>query len=71
MKRFAPDQLTRFFVALDGHLDGPAEITIIGGSALALGYDVERATNDIDTFESDLERAVREPRHRSGAMALP
>lgn len=27
---------------------------LIGGSALALGYGVERATNDIDTFESDL-----------------
>lgn len=54
MKRFAPDQIERFLRVLDEALARSAEITIIGGSALALGYGVASVTNDIDTFESDL-----------------
>lgn len=54
MKRFAPAQIEHFLVVLDGNLERNAQITIIGGSALAIGYGVARATNDIDTFQSDL-----------------
>ena len=66
MKRFAPEQLRRFLEVVDGHLDQSAEITLIGGSALAIGYGVGRATNDIDTYESEL-RAVEHAAHLARA----
>lgn len=55
MERFSPDQLVRFLRAVDEALTDAATITMIGGSALALGYGVEIFTNDIDTYRSNLE----------------
>lgn len=54
MNRFAADQLQRFLRAVDESLPHTSEITIIGGSALALGYGVASTTNDIDTYAADL-----------------
>lgn len=52
--RHGSEDLRRFLVALDSHLTAPAEMVVIGGSAIALGYGVEQTTNDVDTFETDL-----------------
>lgn len=69
MRKFHADDLQAFLVAVDAALKRPAEITIIGGSALALAYDVEIGTKDIDTFESDLaplRRAVERAQEATG-----
>jgi hypothetical protein len=55
VNRFAADQLERFLRVVDAKLTRSARITLIGGSALALGYGVSSVTNDIDTFSSDLD----------------
>lgn len=50
MRAFLRDELARFLEAVDGALDRPVEIIVIGGSAAALQYGVTRATHDIDTW---------------------
>lgn len=53
----------RFLLALDANLSRRTRLVVIGGAALALGYRVERATLDLDTFcdlkglEESLQRA--------------
>jgi len=73
VKRFAPDQIELFLRVLDEALERSAEITIIGGSALALGYGVASVTNDIDTFESDLGdvAVAAEEARRSTGLEIP
>src|SRR5262245_52461183 len=56
MERFSPEQLARFLAEVDRALSEDVTITVIGGSALALGYGVETFTNDIDTYNSSIER---------------
>lgn len=48
-----PDDLRRFLQAMDGALSERVRILIIGGSAAALGYDVDTNTRDIDTLGLD------------------
>jgi hypothetical protein len=50
MQTFPPEDLIRFLEAVDRHLEANATITIIGGGAAAIGYGVDTATQDIDTF---------------------
>lgn len=63
MREFHPDDLMRFLLALDANLSRSTRLMVIGGAALALGYRVERATLDLDTFcdlkglEESLQRA--------------
>ena len=63
MREFHPDDLMRFLLALDANLSRSTRLVVIGGAALALGYRVERATLDLDTFcdlkglEESLQRA--------------
>ena len=52
--RHSSEDLRRFLAALDSHLTARAEMVVIGGCAIALGYGVEQTTNDVDTFETDL-----------------
>jgi 8-oxo-dGTP pyrophosphatase MutT (NUDIX family) len=64
-----------FLEAVDRHLEGPARICIIGGTAAALGYGVETFTNDVDTYESltdheRLEAAARLASAETG-LAIP
>ncbi len=66
LRRYAPDELIRFLTALDASLHKPAKLTVIGGSALALGYGGSAATSDIDTYESELD-AVQEAAERASA----
>src|SRR5687767_14510689 len=68
-ERYEPEQLSRFLVAVDAALEGPALIVVIGGSALALGYGGSATTNDIDTYESRLdavEKAAARARAETG-----
>jgi len=53
-RRFARSELATFLRAVDDLLEQPAQIVVIGGGALALGYDVDVGTQDIDTYKSDL-----------------
>jgi hypothetical protein len=67
--RFDASQLRTFLGSVDAHLSAPAEITVIGGSAVAL-YGVSSGTMDIDTYESrlasHLQRAVDQARLTTG-----
>lgn len=40
---------------LDGFLTGPAQIRLLGGAALVLGYGMPRSTEDADLLEDDRE----------------
>jgi hypothetical protein len=40
---------------LGRHLEGPAEIRLLGGAALILGYGLHRSTEDADLLEDDAE----------------
>lgn len=40
---------------LDRHLSGPADLRLLGGAALILGYGLERGTEDIDLLMEDRE----------------
>jgi hypothetical protein len=48
----APELILR---TLDRHLTGPAEICVIGGAALILGYHLRRTTEDADLVMDDAE----------------
>lgn len=56
VRRFEAQELRRFLAAVDAHLDGPARMILVGGSAMALGYGVAAGTRDVDTWETDLRR---------------
>ena len=53
--RFKPEDLVRFLRAVDQYLEAEGTMTLIGGGAVAIGYHVEVGTQDLDTFQSDLE----------------
>lgn len=53
-RRFSTDEIARFLTAVDGFLEQPSAMVIIGGSAIGLVFGVELTTRDVDTFESDL-----------------
>lgn len=52
-RRFEPNELRRFLPAVDRHLEEPAEIIVLGGSAMAF-HGVAAGTIDIDVWETDL-----------------
>lgn len=58
-----PEDLRRFLHAMDDALTERVRILIIGGSAAALGYDVDTTTRDIDTlgFDERLQAAAAGP----------
>ncbi|MBX3021218.1 MAG: hypothetical protein KF799_06020 [Bdellovibrionales bacterium] len=45
-------QLEKFLLALDSVLDEEASVIVIGGTAVILGYGIERGTTDIDWWMS-------------------
>jgi hypothetical protein len=55
LRRFDAAELRRFLAAIDACLDGPARVVLVGGSALAIGYEVGVGTLDVDTWETDLD----------------
>jgi hypothetical protein len=76
MKTYRPSELVRFLDAVDRHLEGPVERTLIGGVAACLAHGVDSATKDIDTFEGGgpsearLQRAVSRA-HTATGLAIP
>ena len=68
LQRFAPDELTRFLVALDAALPERTFVILLGGGAAALGHGVRTATKDLDTLTdvSDFESAIRQARRATG-----
>lgn len=68
VRRFGPTELERFLEAVDRNLTVPAELIVLGGGALALGFGVEVGTQDIDTFNSttDVEAAAEHARQETG-----
>lgn len=68
-KRFTPEELVLFLRAIDTCLEAEASMILIGGSAVAIGYEVDVGTQDIDTFQSDLvliAHAARQAREVTG-----
>ncbi len=73
LRKWTPDEVTRFLEAVDRNLDEPFRLTIIGGSALGIGYSVDVATRDIDALDSAvmrIEAAAELARHETG-LAIP
>jgi hypothetical protein len=73
MKKFDAKQIRAFLEALDRHLDEPRRLVLIGGSAAALAYGVERTTRDIDTWSEwvrDVAGAISKARADTG-LAIP
>lgn len=68
MKPFSQDELSRFLVSLDRHLEKPKRLTLIGGAAASLAYGIRRTTSDIDTIDSiaDLEKSINLARKETG-----
>ena len=68
MKLFNQSEFTRFLASLDGHLEKPRRLTLIGGAAASLAYGISRTTSDIDTIDSiaDLEKAIGLARKETG-----
>jgi hypothetical protein len=70
---FGAADIQRFLEAVDRHLQAPARLVIIGGSAAALAFGVASTTEDIDTenrvtddVRQAIERAADETR-----LAIP
>ncbi len=55
MRRFVTAELRSFLHAVDGFLEEPADLVVIGGAAAALAYRVPFATKDIDTMSDPRE----------------
>jgi hypothetical protein len=73
MRVYTPRELRRFLAAVDGALEGPVEVVVIGGAAAALEYGVTSGTRDIDTWtrvRDDLAVAARRARQATG-LAVP
>lgn len=71
--RFEAEELRRFLTAVDRHLERPAALIVIGGSACALGYGVALGTNDVDTYNSVDESllAAAERARAETALQIP
>lgn len=66
---YSRQQLVAFFKILDSLLDRPATITVIGGTAIILGYKINRGTTDIDpwgTVVTDIQKNWNEAVKQSG-----
>ncbi len=67
MKSFLRDQLERFLLAVDAALSEPVVVVVIGGTAGALHYGVERATHDVDTWTT-VQAALAAAAEKARAM---
>lgn len=72
MKRFSSDEIVSFLKALDQTVAGPFEVEIIGGAAGILLYNLDTATEDIDTITSvsAIADAIQETRSITG-LSVP
>jgi hypothetical protein len=72
VRKFAAEEMKQFLRAVDQQLAVASEIVLIGGTAIALHFDVQHATSDIDLIEvtPDVLRACTEARAQTG-LAVP
>jgi hypothetical protein len=69
LREFSVGELRLFLATVDAELRHHATIKILGGSAIALAYNLDLGTTDIDTFETDLlplEHAIQKAREQTG-----
>jgi uncharacterized nucleotidyltransferase DUF6036 len=69
VRSFTPEELRRFLKAADARLSARVEMIVLGGGALAVAWDVDLGTSDIDTWTSvppPLRRAVDHARKDTG-----
>ena len=69
--RYSRQQLIEFFKILDSLLSKKANITVIGGTAMILGYKIDRGTTDIDPWGSivaDVQKNWDEAIRQSGVI---
>ncbi|MFH1437756.1 MAG: DUF6036 family nucleotidyltransferase [Pseudomonadota bacterium] len=69
MKKFDAEQIRAFLTALDKQLDKRLDFILIGGSAAALAYGVQRTTCDVDTWSEwvrDFDEEISRTRAVSG-----
>lgn len=52
MSSFREEQLLKFFSVLDGLLESPEQLFLIGGAAVVIGFHSDRMTKDVDTWMS-------------------
>lgn len=52
MREYTGNEIEQFLLKIDIHLQKPAEIILIGGTAAILAYHISDATQDIDTWNS-------------------
>jgi hypothetical protein len=63
--KYSRQQIIKFFQALDDLLAEPVSLTIIGGTAMILGYKIDRGTIDEDIdlkYLATIERLFGEQR---------
>jgi hypothetical protein len=66
---FGRDEILAFLADVDGKLDGPAGMEIIGGAAALLAYGAQSRTKDINTLATVDERILRAA--QSARLKLP
>lgn len=72
MKKYGNEELQTFLKVIDSELDGPFELRIIGGTAIALGYHAFEFTRDIDTVNSiEAIRGAYEAAKRKTGLDIP
>lgn len=62
--------ILRYLIRLDGFLTQPMKLVVIGGFAIALGWNDQHSTSDIDVIgqlDPELLRAMREAGPEEGA----
>jgi hypothetical protein len=56
MRRFKGSDLTNFLMAVDRNMTEPVRIIVIGGSSIALAFDPDTGTHDVDTYDSPVAK---------------
>ena len=73
MRRVVPPEIRDFLRLLDERLTMPTRLVVIGGAAVALGWDEQHATPDVDLFNQpgpEFQAAVAACHHLPGAVPI-
>lgn len=66
MRKFTTTECEDFFRAIEAELDGPCEIVLVGGGAVALRYKGTHATTDLDLWSVAEARPKKKSAQRGG-----
>ncbi len=68
MKTYSKDEIEKFLLAIDENLNKRFDLIIIGGTAAALAYHVNRFTKDIDTVNgiTAIKKAYEAAKKKTG-----